>query len=85
MPTNQELNIILKLKDELTAALGTAVQTAGQQIDQLGHRMKQFGRELTQVGRSLTFLGAQITAISFRCRLPSPRNTASRSATRSGS
>ncbi len=63
MPTNQELAVILTLKDELTAALGRTVQAAGQQLDELGHRMKQFGREITQVGRSLTFLGAAITGI----------------------
>lgn len=61
MPTNQELAVILKLKDELTGALNRAVQAAGKELDDLGHRMKTFGREVSQFGRNLAFLGASIT------------------------
>ena len=63
MPTNQELAVILKFRDEMTAAFTRTTQAAGRQLDQLGHQIKAFGQQLVQAGRNMRFLGAEITGV----------------------
>lgn len=63
MPTNQELAVILKFRDEMSAAFTRTTQAAGRQLDQLGHQIKAFGQQLVQAGRNMRFLGAEITGV----------------------
>jgi hypothetical protein len=63
VPTNQELAVILKFRDEMTAAFTRTTQAAGRQLDQLGHQIKAFGQQLVQAGRNMRFLGAEITGV----------------------
>ncbi len=64
MPTNRELEIIMRLKDEVTKRLqgieGGFVRFRNR-IKELATEMKQLGRDITQIGHSLTLLGAAIT------------------------
>jgi len=72
MPTNRELEIIMKLKDEVTKRLQGiegGLQKFANSAHQLGLNMRQVGREISQVGSTMTFMGAAITgplALAFK-------------------
>ena len=72
MPTNRELEIIMKLKDEVTKRLQGiegGLQKFANSAHQLGLNMRQVGREISQVGSTLTFMGAALTgplALAFK-------------------
>ncbi len=64
MPTNRELEIIMKLKDEVTKRLvgiqGNFYKFANT-CQRLGHTMRQVGQEISQVGTNFMIMGAAIT------------------------
>lgn len=72
MPTNRELSIIMRLKDEVTKQLQgveAGLQKFANSTHQLGLNMRQVGREVSQLGATLTFVGAAITgplALAFK-------------------
>jgi methyl-accepting chemotaxis protein len=72
MPTNRELEIIMKLKDEVSKRLQGIegnLQKFANSVHQLGLNMRQVGREIYQVGSTLTFIGAALTgplALAFK-------------------
>lgn len=72
MPTNRELEIIMKLKDEVSkrlAGIEGNLQKFANSTRQLGATMRQVGREISQVGSTLTFMGAALTgplALAFK-------------------
>ena len=72
MPTNRELEIIMKLKDEVSRRLHGIegnLQKFANSTRQLGMTMRQVGREISQVGSTLTFMGAALTgplALAFK-------------------
>ncbi len=72
MPTNRELSIIMRLKDEVTKKLQgveAGIQKFANSTHKLGMNMRQVGREITQVGSTLTFMGAALTgplALAFK-------------------
>jgi hypothetical protein len=62
--SNHELEIIMKLKDEVSrriASIEGALQKFANQVKETGVHIKQFGRDLSQVGNTISFLGAAIT------------------------
>ncbi|MBI4227708.1 MAG: hypothetical protein HY600_05520, partial [Candidatus Omnitrophica bacterium] len=61
MPTNHELAIILKLRDEATAAFRQAVSRIDRDLETLSRRMQEVGRAAQQVGRNMLQLGLAIT------------------------
>lgn len=61
MPSNQVLELILRLKDEATGALQRATQAAENSLRRLGENLQSLGRQMSQFGRNLAFLGAAIT------------------------
>ncbi len=72
MPTNRELEIIMRLRDEVSKQLkgieGAFIRFKNS-IKELGVHMKQLGRDISQVGRTISFLGASITGpmlLAFR-------------------
>ena len=72
MPTNRELEIIMKLKDEVTKRLvgiqGNFYKFANS-CHQLGQTMRQVGHEISQVGTNFMIMGAAITgplALAFK-------------------
>src|SRR3989338_4848733 len=72
MPTNRELEIIMRLRDEVTKRLkgieGAFIRFKNS-IKELGIHMKQLGRDISQVGRTISLLGASITGpllLAFR-------------------
>lgn len=72
MPTNRELEIVMKLKDEVTKRLQGIegnIQKFANSCKQLGGTMRQVGREISQVGQNLVFMGAALTgplALAFK-------------------
>jgi hypothetical protein len=72
MPTNRELEIIMKLKDEVSkrlAGIEGNLQKFANSTRQLGATMRQVGREISQIGSTLTFMGAALTgplALAFK-------------------
>jgi hypothetical protein len=72
MPTNRELEIIMKLKDEVSKRLQGIegnLQKFANSVHQVGLNMRQVGREIYQVGSTLTFMGAALTgplALAFK-------------------
>jgi len=72
MPTNRELEIIMRLRDEVTKRLkgieGAFIRFRNA-IKELGTHMKQLGRDISQVGRAVSLLGASMTGpmlLAFR-------------------
>lgn len=72
MPTNRELEIIMRLRDEVSKQLkgieGAFIRFKNS-IKELGVHMKQLGREISQVGHFIGLLGATITGpmlLAFR-------------------
>ena len=72
MPTNRELEIIMRLRDEVSKQLkgieGAFIRFRNN-IKELGIHMKQLGREISQVGHAIGLLGAAITGpmlLAFR-------------------
>ncbi|MCA9400386.1 MAG: hypothetical protein KC713_02075 [Candidatus Omnitrophica bacterium] len=72
MPTNRELEIIMRLRDEVSKRLkgieGAFIRFKNS-VKELGVHMKQLGREIFQVGHFISFLGASITGpllLAFR-------------------
>ncbi len=75
-PTNNVLEIILKLRDEASEAFQRATNRirAGleefkKNVDRLGDSMVLLGRQISQTGKNMTFLGALITgsfAVAFK-------------------
>jgi len=64
MPTNRELEIILKLRDELTKKLKsaeTAINAFVTRMGNLGSTFSNFGRTINQIGTKLTMFGSIIT------------------------
>lgn len=61
MPTNQELAVILKLRDELSDAFRQTVQRVDEGMKTLSHRMKEIGSTAKEVGRNMLQLGLEIT------------------------
>lgn len=62
--TNRTLEIILKLRDELTAKMKGAEGAMRQfsaYVKEFGIELKKFGREISQIGSALTTLGAVMT------------------------
>ena len=72
MPTNRELEIVMKLKDEVTKRLQGIegnIQKFANSCKQLGGTMRQVGREISQVGQNLIFMGGALTgplALAFK-------------------
>ena len=72
MPTNRELEIVMKLKDEITKRLQGIegnIQKFANSCKQLGGTMRQVGREISQVGQNLIFMGGALTgplALAFK-------------------
>jgi len=72
MPTNRELEIVMKLKDEITKRLQGIegnIQKFSNSCKQLGGTMRQVGREISQVGQNLIFMGGALTgplALAFK-------------------
>jgi len=72
MPTNREVSIIMRLKDEVTKQLQgveAGLQKFANSTHKLGLNMRQVGREISQVGQTLAFMGAAITgplALAFK-------------------
>lgn len=72
MPTNRELEIIMRLKDEVSkrlAGIEGNLQKFANSAHRLGLNMRQVGREISQVGSTLTFIGAALTgplALAFK-------------------
>lgn len=72
MPTNRELSIIMRLKDEVTNKLQgveVGIQKFANSTHKLGLNMRQVGREISQVGQTLAFMGAALTgplALAFK-------------------
>lgn len=64
MPTNRELEIIMRLRDEVSKRLkgieGAFIRFKNG-IKELGVHMKQLGRDISQVGHYIGLLGAAIT------------------------
>ena len=72
MPTNRELEIIMKLRDEVTQRLvgiqGNFYKFANS-CHQVGLTMRQVGHEISQVGTNFMIMGAAITgplALAFK-------------------
>jgi hypothetical protein len=72
MPTNRELEIIMKLRDEVTKRLvgiqGNFYKFANT-CRQLGQNMRHVGQEISQVGNNFMIMGAAITgplALAFK-------------------
>lgn len=61
MPTNAELNLILRFRDQATAALKQSASSIGQAFKSIGESAEKVGRELKQVGRDLIQLGGIVT------------------------
>ncbi len=62
--TNHELEIIMKLKDEVTKKLQGiegGIRRFANSVNVMGRNLKQFGRDLTQIGSTMAFMGAVIT------------------------
>jgi len=72
MPTNRELEIIMKLKDEVSKRLQGIegnLQKFANSCKQLGGTLRQVGREIAQVGQNLVFMGGALTgplALAFK-------------------
>lgn len=72
MPTNRELEIIMKLKDEVSKRLQGIegnLQKFANSCKQLGGTFRNVGREVAQVGQNLVFMGGALTgplAIAFK-------------------
>ena len=72
MPTNRELEIIMKLKDEVSKRLQGIegnLQKFANSCKQLGGTLRQVGREISQVGLNLAFMGGALTgplALAFK-------------------
>lgn len=72
MPTNRELEIVMKLKDEVTKRLQGIegnIQKFANSCKQLGGTMRQVGREISQVGQNLIFMGGALMgplALAFK-------------------
>lgn len=64
MPTNRELEIIMKLKDEVSKKLhgiqGSLIRLSNS-ARQFGNDMRQVGRQISQVGTNMIYFGAAIT------------------------
>ncbi|MDP2942885.1 MAG: hypothetical protein Q8O36_05215, partial [Candidatus Omnitrophota bacterium] len=72
MPTNRELEIIMRLKDEVTKRLKGvegAIQKFANRARETGQTLKQLGRDISQVGQNLIFMGGALTgplALAFK-------------------
>ena len=72
MPSNRELEIVMKLKDEVTKRLQGIegnIQKFANAAKEAGQTMRQVGREISQVGQNLIFMGAALTgplALAFK-------------------
>lgn len=72
MPTNRELEIIMKLKDEVSKRLQGIegnLQKFANSCKQLGSTLRNVGREIAQVGQNLVFMGGALTgplALAFK-------------------
>ena len=72
MPTNRELEIIMRLKDEVTNRLqgvGGSIAKFAADCHKVGRNMRQVGHEISQVGTNFMILGAAITgplALAFK-------------------
>ena len=63
--SNREIEVILKLRDQLTQKMSLAegqIKKFGNQIGQMGTFLRTTGRELSMIGTSMAALGAAITA-----------------------
>jgi len=64
MPSNHELEIIMRLKDEISRKLQGiegGIQKLGNRAMEMGKSMRQTGREISQMGGTIALLGASIT------------------------
>jgi len=64
MPTNRELEIIMKLKDEISKKLQGVeggLRRFANSARELGQTLRSTGKEISQMGSALTMLGASIT------------------------
>ena len=72
MPTNRELEIIMRLKDEVTNRLqgvGGSIAKFAADCHKVGRNMRQVGHEIEQVGTNFMIMGAAITgplALAFK-------------------
>ena len=61
MPTNAELALILRFRDQASQAVKQAAQGIAQSIEGIGQSVKSAGRQMRQLGREMLQLGAIVT------------------------
>ena len=61
MPTNQELAVILKFRDEASAAFKGAVASVNRDVEALSTHLRRLSSTLRETGRNLTQVGVVLT------------------------